>query len=69
VIGGIAAGAVWGAVLSTAPVRSQAAVPTVLDPDLAVTTVVSGLAQPIGMAFIDQVRRVAPSSSRPEGRG
>ena len=43
VTGGLVAGAVWFAVLSTGPLQSQAAGPTVLDPDLAVATVVSGL--------------------------
>lgn len=39
--------------LSLRPVQAQApAVPTVNDPDLAVRTVVSGLSQPIAMAFL-----------------
>ena len=50
--GGLVAGGVWFAVLSTSPVQSQVAGPVVLDPELAVSTVVSGLTQPIGMAFI-----------------
>jgi glucose/arabinose dehydrogenase len=52
VIGGLLAGAVWCAALSTGPLHGQAVAPTVLDPELEVATVVSGLTQPIGMAFI-----------------
>ena len=50
--GGLAACGAWFALLSTGPLQSQAVTPTVVDPDLAVATVVSGLSQPIGMAFI-----------------
>ena len=49
---GLVAGGVWIAVVSSGSVQSQAVMPVVLDPDLAVSTVVSGLTQPIGMAFI-----------------
>jgi aldose sugar dehydrogenase len=49
---GLAAGGVWFAVLSKGPVQSQTVGPVVLDPDLAVRTVVSGLALPTSMAFI-----------------
>jgi aldose sugar dehydrogenase len=51
VTAGLVAGAGWFA-LSTGPLHSQAAGPTVFDPALTVGTVVSGLVQPIGMAFI-----------------
>ena len=51
VTAGLVAGAGWFA-LSTGPLHSQAAGPTVFDPDLTVATVVSDLVQPIGMAFI-----------------
>jgi glucose/arabinose dehydrogenase len=50
--GGLVAGGVWFAVLSTGPLQSQVAGPAVFDPNLAVATVVSGLSQPTSMAFI-----------------
>jgi glucose/arabinose dehydrogenase len=50
--GGLVAGGIWFAALSSGPLQSQAVGPVVLDPDLAVSTTVSGLIQPIGMAFI-----------------
>ena len=50
--GGLVAGGIWFAALSSGPLQSQAVGPVVLDPDLAVSTTVSGLTQPIGMAFI-----------------
>lgn len=48
--GGLIAGGVWFAVLSTGPLQSQG--PVVFDPNLAVATLVSGLSQPTTMAFI-----------------